>query len=167
MREIASPERAAAASMALSANILSDVHDDSPYGSGRFILLCDDDSADTWGAPFRVVCYATAPLELEIGEDALLADVAWSWLMDALEERNARFTFASGTATKIISTGFGALSAQGSGAQIELRASWTPIGEDISEHVIAWGELLCMLAGLPQQSEDVTSLTEQKLKRDR
>lgn len=114
----------------------------------------------------RIVSFAQAPLELEIGEDALLADVAWSWLMDALENRNAVFTAPAGTATKIISTGFGSLSQQGSGAQVELRASWTPVGDELSAHVSAWSELLCLLAGLPHENEDVASIREHRLHRD-
>ena len=128
-------------------------------------MLHDPDSAEQWGADFRVVCFAQAPLELEIGEDALLADVTWSWLMDALENRGARFTAPSGTATKTISTGFGTLRAHGSGAQVELRASWTPTDAQFDKHVEAWAELLCLLAGLPQQSDGVSSLKEHKATR--
>ena len=36
--------------------------------------------------------------------DPFLAEVAWSWLVDALDARGAEYTAASGTATKILST---------------------------------------------------------------
>ena len=70
----------------------------------------------------------------------------------------ARYIAASGTATKILSTGFGELARQGDGAQIELRASWTPLDAAVGPHVEGWGELLCMLAGLPPATEGVTAL---------
>lgn len=167
VREIPSPEKIAPQSFALAAEVLADAADqDSPFGSGRFILLHDPNSVDQWGGHFRVVSFAQAPLEVEIGEDALLADVAWSWLMDALELRNASFTAPAGTATKIISTGFGSLRSQGSGAQVELRASWTPTGTDFAAHVAAWSELLCLLAGLPQESDTIASIREHRANRD-
>lgn len=138
---------------------------DSDLGTGRFILLYDPDVPETWGGVFRVVCFAQAPLETDIGLDPFLADVAWSWLVDALANRGAKFTAASGTATKIISTGFGELAKQGDGAQLELRASWTPQEDDIAAHVEGWGELLCMLAGLPPTGESVSLLSAHRVTR--
>jgi len=166
VREIPSPEHVAQRSFALAGDVLShDTSTDSPFGSGRFILLHDPDSFDQWGAEFRIVCFAQAPLEIDIGEDEFIADVTWSWLMDALEERKARYSAPSGTATKIISTGFGSLHGHGSGAQVELRASWTPIESNFAKHAEAWAELLCLLAGLPHQAEGIPSLKQHKSSR--
>jgi hypothetical protein len=134
-------------------------------GTGRFILLYDPAGQDAWGGRFRVVCFAQAPLETDIGLDPFVADVTWSWLVDALDARHAKYTAASGTATKIISTGFGELAVQGDGAQIELRASWTPLEADIAAHVEGWGELLCMLAGLPPLTEGVSVLPVRRASR--
>ena len=167
VREIPSPEAIAPRSFALAGDVFADQTDtDSPHGSGRFILLHDPQSAENWGADFRVVCFAQAPLEREIGEDSLLAEVAWSWLMDGLERRNARFTAPAGTATKTLSAGFGSLQSQGTGAQIELRASWTPTGDDFGAHAQGWAELLCLLAGLPEQADGVSSIKERRVARE-
>ena len=161
--EIAAPGGLAPWSIALAADVTPARHSlDSELGTGRFILLYDPSSPEAWGGRFRVVCFAQAPLEPEIGVDPFLADVAWSWLTDALDERIADYTAASGTATKIISTGFGELAEQGDGAKIELRASWTPLEADISAHVEAWIELVCMLAGLPPVAEGVTLLSARR-----
>jgi hypothetical protein len=46
-------------------------------------------------------------------------------------------------------------------AQLEIRASWTPVG-DISDHVEAWGELLCTAVGLPPVPEGVTSMPSRR-----
>ena len=70
--------------------------DDSDLGTGRFVLLYDPTEPEAWGGPFRVICFAQAPLETDIGMDPLLADVAWSWLVDALDQRGADYTAASG-----------------------------------------------------------------------
>lgn len=158
VREIAAPGSLAPDALAFAADVRPDDHTgDSPYGTGRFVLLHDDAEPDAWNGLWRIVCFAQAPLEPEIGTDPLLADVAWAWLIDALDERGAAYHSASGTATKTLSKGFGTLSAEGEGAQIELRASWSPSG-DLAAHLDAWAELVCMLAGLPPGSEGVAVL---------
>ncbi len=155
VREIPAPASLAPEAYAIAGDVRPRAHDvDSEYGTGRLILLHDAAEPDAWAGPWRIVCFAQAPLESEIGTDPLLADVAWSWLIDALEARGASFHSASGTATKTLSKGFGGLAAEGDGAQIELRASWSPDG-DLAAHVDAWAELVCMLAGLPPGSEDI------------
>ncbi|MFC4223693.1 DUF3000 family protein [Lysinibacter cavernae] len=167
VRSIPAPAKLAPHSVSLAADINPNEHGvDSPHGTGRFILLYDAQEPEEWGGPFRAICFAQAPLETEIGLDPFLAEVTWSWLVDGLNARNANYTAASGTSTKILSTGFGELAAQGDGAQIELRASWSPLDHNIGPHVEGWGELLCMLAGLPPSAEGVTSLKSRRMTRE-
>jgi Protein of unknown function (DUF3000) len=165
VREIPAPSGIAPEAIALAGDIRPEADGvDSPYGTGRFILLHDPDEPAAWGGAWRIVCFAQAPLESEIGTDPLLADVAWSWLMDALDSRGAVRHSASGTATKTISKGFGSLADEGEGAQIELRASWSPSGS-LAPHVEAWAELVCMLGGLPPGSEGIVVLGTQRAAR--
>lgn len=161
VREIAAPQGLAPDAIAIAGDVRSDAGEDSPYGTGRLVLLHDPDEPAPWNGAWRIVCFAQAPLEPEIGVDPLLADVAWTWLTDALESRRAGFHSASGTATKTLSKGFGSLAAEGDGAQIELRASWSPEGA-IAPHVEAWAELVCMLAGLPPGSEGIAMLDSRR-----
>lgn len=165
--KIAAPSNLAPFSLAFAADVIPAQHsEDSDVATGRFVLLYDPSAPDAWGGVFRVVCYAQAPLEIDIGVDPFLADVAWSWLIDALDARGATYTAASGTATKILSTGYGGLAEQGDGAQIELRASWTPAGDSMAAHIEGWGDLICMLAGLPPTPPDgVTLLTARRTAR--
>ncbi len=161
--QVTAPDTAAPWSAALAANVTPARHDtDSPFGGGRFVLLYDPEAPQAWNGVFRVICYAQAPLETDIGVDPFLADVTWSWLIDALTEREARYHSASGTATRVLSTGYGELAGQGDGAQIELRASWTPLGHDMGLHVGAWNDLVCMLAGLPPAIEGVSLLAARR-----
>lgn len=167
LSEIPAPGSLAPYSVALAADVTPARHgSDSDLGTGRFILLYDPAGSEAWGGSFRVVCFAQAPLETDIGLDPFLADVAWSWLVDALDAHGAQYTAASGTATKILSTGYGELAGQGDGAQIELRASWTPLGDEVTAHVEGWGELLCMLAGLPPAAEGVSVLAARRVGRE-
>ncbi|WP_137843552.1 DUF3000 domain-containing protein [Microbacterium sp. 2FI] len=166
VREIPAPTGLAPDSIALAGDVRPESEgEDSLYGTGRFILLHDPAASSAWEGAWRIVCFAQAPLEPDIGVDPLLADVAWSWLTDALASRRAAFHSASGTATKTLSKGFGSLAIEGDGAQIELRASWSP-GGAIGPHVEAWAELVCMLAGLPPGSEGIAMLGSHRAARD-
>lgn len=161
--EITPPANLAPWSIAVAADVTPTRHGaDSELGTGRFVLLYDPSTPESWGGEFRAICYAQAPLESEMGVDPFLADVAWSWLVDALDVRGAEYSAASGTASRILSTGFGDLDGQGDGAQIEIRASWTPVGVDMGAHVEAWGELLCTIAGLPPAIEGVSVLAARR-----
>lgn len=165
VREISTPQGLAPFAIALAADVRPGDDGESIYGTGRFVLLHDPDQPSAWDGAWRIVAFAQAPLEPEIGTDPLLADVTWSWLVDALESRDAVYHSASGTATKTLSKGFGGLSVEGDGAQIELRASWTPEGP-FRPHVEAWAELVGMLAGLPPGSEDIAVFGARKAARD-
>ncbi|WP_254787079.1 DUF3000 family protein [Curtobacterium sp. MCBA15_001] len=169
--EIPSPSRLAPFSIALAADVSGVEHGvDSDLGTGRFIALHDPSEPEGWAGAFRIVTFAQAPLEPEIGVDEFVADVTWSWLVDALAAHGAEYDRASGTATKIISRGYGELAAQGDGAQLELRASWTPRGDldagGLVAHVEAWEEIVTMLAGLPPSSDGVSLLAPRRLARD-
>lgn len=165
--EIPAPGTLAPWSFALAADVTPARHEgDSDLGTGRFVLLYDASAPEAWGGVFRVICYVQAPLETEMGVDPFLAEVAWSWLVDALDNRGAGYLGASGTATRILSTGFGELADQGDGAQVEIRASWTPTNEFVGSHVESWGDLLCMLAGLPPVAEGVTVLSARRVGRE-
>lgn len=161
VHDIPAPSGLAPDAYALAADIRPEDDDGiSAYGTGRLVLLHDPARPEAWDGAWRIVCFAQAPLEPEIGIDPLVAEVAWSWLVDALSSRSAGFHAISGTATKTLSQGFGGLAAEGDGAQIELRASWSPTG-DVVPHVEAWAELVCMLAGLPPGSENAPLLRAQ------
>jgi hypothetical protein len=164
--EIAAPTGLAPYAIALAADVRPTEHGiDSVLGTGRFVLLYDPEEPDAWDGPFRVVAFAQAPLEAEIGVDPYIAEVTWSWLIDARDARGAQYSAPSGTATKVLSTGFGELAGQGDAAQLELRASWSPTGPDVGAQVEAWCDLLCMLAGLPPSS-DAVSLPHRRATRD-
>jgi hypothetical protein len=153
---IPSPTRIAPHSAAVSGEVLASANSESLHGTGRLILMHDPDQIAAWGGAFRIVCFAQAPLDSEIALDSMLSEVTWSWLTDALAASDAGYSNASGTATRVLSRGFGELADQGESAHIELRASWSPAGNDMSGHVQAWATLLCMLAGLPPTSDAVS-----------
>ena len=50
------------------------------------MLLHDPDGHEPWEGTFRVVTFVRAELEPEIGADPMLAEVGWSWLMEALAQ---------------------------------------------------------------------------------
>ena len=117
--------------------------------TGRLIVLCDPDGHDAWAGTLRLVTYVTAELEPEIATDPLLSEVAWSWLIDALEAHDATYLAPGGTVTTTTSTRFGDLAGAPSAADVEIRASWSPADDRFAAHMEAWCALLASTAGLP------------------
>jgi hypothetical protein len=132
--------------------------DDVELATGRFILLHDPDGSAVWDGEFRIVTYIRAQLEPEMGNDELLGSVAWTWLVEALDNHQAPYRSAGGTATRVLSESFGTLSDRPNSIDIELRASWTPATPDITSHLEAWSDMVCTFAGLPPLPEGVTPL---------
>ena len=99
--EIAAPKGLAPYAIALAANVRPRAMAVDPRsGPAGSCSSYDPATPEAWGGPFRVVCFAQAPLETEIGLDPFLADVAWSWLIDALDAHDAHYSAPSGTATQ-------------------------------------------------------------------
>ena len=157
--QIASPQNLAASSIAFAANMQDEsagVHGD--LGTGRFILLHEPQEQEQWGGSFRIICFVKSPLETDLGSEEMISDVSWDWLTEALTRHGAEYAHAAGTATRIISSGFGSLAGQSDHAELEMRASWSPIGSDISRHFEAWQDLVCIMSGLPSVAEQIGNL---------
>jgi hypothetical protein len=163
VQEIAAPAGLAPYQKAWAADVEpSEATQDDEYGTGRLVFLFDPAAPEQWGSPFRMIVFAQAPVDATMGADQFLPNVAWSWLMDALDTRGAQYDRAAGTTTTVLSTGFGELAEEGQGAQVEVRASWSPRTSDIKAHLEAWSEFVCMLAGFPPTQEGVSALTPKR-----
>jgi hypothetical protein len=174
--EMPAPQRIAPFASALSADVTVDGED---VGSGRIVLLHDPAGNDAWEGTFRCVAYARAEIDPEMANDPLLAEVGWSWLSEALAAHGATYLAPSGTVTKVSSESFGSMSGEDPSAQLEIRASWTPVGSpstdgllglaplDLEPHVEAWGELLCTASGLPPVPEGVAPMPSRRGQRGR
>jgi len=163
--EMPAPQRIAPYAAALTADVTVDGTD---LGTGRIILLHDPAGNDAWDGTYRCVAYARAEIELDLVTDPMLAAVGWSWLTEALDAHGAAYTAASGTVTRVATESFGGMADEGGTAQLELRASWTPVqvegpmGVDVAPHVEAWGELLCTAVGLEPVPEGVTAIPSRR-----
>lgn len=149
------------AAMALAAAAGSD-DSDMELATGRFILLHDPEGSAVWGGEFRIVTYIRAELEPDMGNDEMLGTVAWTWLVEALENHKAPYRAAGGTATRVLSESFGTLSDRPGSIDIELRASWTPETADVTAHLEAWSDMVCTFAGLPPLPDGVTPLPQRR-----
>jgi hypothetical protein len=164
--EMPAPQRIAPYASALSGDVTVDGDD---VGTGRLVLLHDPVGNDAWDGRFRCVAYARAEIDPEMANDPLLGEVGWSWLVEALAAHGAEYTAPSGTVTKVSSESFGSMADEETSAQLEIRASWTPLGEpvDLGPHTEAWGELLCTAAGLPPVPDGVAPLPSRRGQRGR
>lgn len=120
-----------------------------PDTSGRLILLHDPAGQDAWEGTSRLVCFVQARLEPEQLGDEMLPVVGWSWLTEALEVGGAEYVALGGTVTQTSSVRFGDIAGPRRDDDVELRASWTPVGNDLSRHAAAFCTLVASAAGLP------------------
>ncbi len=158
LTEVPAPGRIAPYSVALTGDVLRSVGADDELASGRFVLLFDPSAPEPWSGQWRVVTFARAELEPEFATEAMLGRVGWSWLTDALDEAGVAYTAEAGTVTRVVSESFGGLSEKDASVEIEIRASWTPLDGAPGDHLIAWSDLLCTIAGLPPLPEGVIAL---------
>ena len=148
------PRRLAPYAAAIAASVLEG---DTEIGWGKFVLLYDPAGQAGWAGQFRIIAYVRAELDPEIAADPLIAQVGWTWLLEALDARATGYGQTSGTVTRVVTEGFGSKQDEPTSTGFELRASWSPAGadgDDIGEmgldgHVAAWCDALCMAAGLP------------------
>ena len=146
LEEVSPPARLAPYAFAMFATVH---RDDAEIASGRLVLLHDPEGHEGWGGTLRLVTYVTAEIDAEMATDPLLPEVGWSWLADALDNHEAGYKAQAGTVTQTLSTRFGDLAGTPPTADIEIRASWTPIDRDMEAHLRAWCTLLASTAGLP------------------
>ncbi|MBP2375257.1 DUF3000 domain-containing protein [Paeniglutamicibacter psychrophenolicus] len=173
LQEIPAPARLAPYALALSADVhervarskaetAAPVHAEE-LATGRFVLLHDPAGSALWDGTFRIVTYIRARMESEMGNDTMLGSVAWTWLLDSLNESGADYRQAGGTTTRVLSESYGTLADRPETIDIELRASWTPGDHDISTHLEAWADMVCTFAGLPPLPSGVTALPHRRL----
>lgn len=164
IEEVPAPTRLAPSALALAGEVIPSRNaDDEPIATGRFVLLHDPDEPEPWEGAWRVVTYAKAAVEPEVGHDPYVGRVGWSWLTDALEHRGLTWAAEAGAVTCVLSESFGALSDREPTVEMEIRASWTPLdGSTIDDHLQAWGDLLCTIAGLPPLPEGVVALPQRR-----
>ena len=148
------PQRLAPYSYALGAEVKHPETEIIPERSegdafGRLILLHDPDGSEAWDGTMRLVAYIQADLDSTEAVDPLLPEVAWSWLVDALDARSEHVTALGGTVTATTSVRYGDISGPPRAHQLEMRASWTATSPELGTHVQAFCEVLEHAAGLP------------------
>ncbi len=158
LEEVPAPTRIAPFALALTAEVNATPEPETLAGSGRFVVLYDPEGQDAWNGTFRVIVMGRAELERELGADPFLGEVGWAWLTDALEDEGADYHSLSGSVTRVLSESFGGLDLHDSEVEIEIRASWTPVGTDLAPHLRAWALMTCSAAGLPPVPENVAVL---------
>ena len=166
LRDMRPPQRLAPWSAAWSAEVHTEVaaeRDDEPdvVVTGRLVLLHDPEGQEAWDGTLRMVTFVRAELDPEHAGDPMLPEVAWSWLTGALEESRAAHTALGGTVTQTSSVRFGDISGPSHVTDLELRASWTPLEDDLTVHGEAFTGVLATAAGLPPVG--VTTLNTRRL----
>ena len=160
--ELPAPQRLAPHAVAMHASVNRAGEE---LADGRLVVLHDPAGQETWEGDTRCVAYVQASLDLEIASDPMLPGVGWAWLIEALELAGAEHRAAGGTVTRTTSERFGALAEHPTAAEVEIRASWSPVGDDLGPHLVAFAELLCAAAGLPPVPPGVVPMPSTRRKR--
>ncbi|QPK82485.1 DUF3000 domain-containing protein [Corynebacterium qintianiae] len=150
------PQRPAPYSHAVGLEVTRGESDTVPIDSegdafGRLILLHSPDAEEAWEGSMRLVAYIQADMDDAVASDPLLPDVAWQWLNESLADTGAGYTNLGGTVTSTASVRFGEIGGPPRAYQLEMRASWTAEGIELSHHVEAFAKVLAHVAGLPPE----------------
>ncbi len=169
LEEVPAPQKLATYAFAFSADVsnglLGDEEDE--IASGRFVVLHEPGGQDTWDGEFRCVTFVRADVDPMMQEDPQLPEMGWKWMLDSLTSAGCEYVAPSGTVTRIASSSFGKLSLRSDEAEMEIRASWTPLISDPTEilkHLSGWCTLLGEIAGLSPVPEGVTAITASPLR---
>lgn len=162
--EVPAPQKLATFAFAFSADVSNGLigEEENEVANGRFVLLHEPGGQATWDGEFRCVTFVSADVDAVMQEDPLLPEVGWSWFLESLESNDCAFNAPSGTVTRVSSASFGKLSPRSDDAEIEIRASWTPIITDpheLMKHIQSWCNLISEVAGLPPVPEGVSAIT--------
>jgi hypothetical protein len=161
LSELPAPQRLAPYAVALHATV-NQAGDE--LAEGRLVLLHDPDGQTVWEGDTRCVAYVRAGIDVEIASDPMLPTVGWMWLTDALAAADAEHRAAGGTVTRTTSERFGALAEHPAAADVEIRASWSPLGS-LGPHLVAFAELMCSAAGLPPTPPGVVAMPAARRRR--
>ena len=130
------------------------------YTPRAYLVQLRREGAEAWDGTMRLVAYIQSDLDPSEAMDQLLPEVAWSWLVEALEARAEHVTALGGTVTATTSVRYGDISGPPRAHQLELRASWTATTLALGPHVEAFCEVLEHAAGLPPSGvTDLSSRT--------
>jgi hypothetical protein len=162
--EVPAPQKLATFAFAFSADVSNGLlaDEENEIANGRFVLLHEPGGQATWDGEFRCVTFVSADLDPVMQEDPLLPEVGWSWFLESLERNQCVFNAPSGTVTRISSASFGKLSPRKDEAEVEIRASWTPIITEpleLIKHIESWCNLISEVAGLPPVPEGVSAIS--------
>ena len=150
MREVLAPRNLApfAAAVEVTAFDGDETSRDDSGGSATLVILYDPEQEDNWGGPFRLVGHATMRIDAEQSTDPLLAQAIWHTFIDSLDEAGAGYFALVGSVTVEITETFGGLELKGSALNADLRCSWSPQTNFLTEHLDAWANALRQNLGL-------------------
>src|SRR3954471_3509654 len=149
LTEVPAPSRIAPYAAALTADVIDVSDPEADLATGRFVVLHDPSGPETWDGQWRIVTFARAELEPELAGDPMLGAVGWSWLTESVSTRDLRWTAEAGTVTRVVSESFAGLADREASVEMEIRASWTPVQGEVIDHLRAWADMLCTIAGIP------------------
>jgi len=152
--EAPAPSRIAPYAVAVDGEVKGDP------AQGTLVILYDPQGQENWDGQFRVVAYLETQVDRNEAADPLLPSVAWTWVTDALDQH--QISGLSGTVSLITSSSFGEMGEKAGKSVIQIRASWSPVTENVGAHMLMWADMLATAAGLERIPSEVASLAEHR-----
>ena len=134
LTEVPAPTRIAPYAAALTADVIDVSDPEADLATGRLVVLHVPSAPETWDGQGRIVTFARAELEPELAGDPMLGAVGWSWLTESIGARDLTWTAEAGTVTR----------------------------GDVVDHLRAWADMLCTIAGIPPLPDGVVPLPGQR-----
>ena len=157
LNEVPAPQRIAPYAVALTADVLAPATPTTTWPPGAS-SSCTTPPAPSRGRARGGSSPSRVPSSSPSWPPTRCSGVGWSWLVDALEGRGVGYVAEAGTVTRVVSQSFAGLADRPASVEMEVRASWTPLGPEVGDHLLAWSDLLCTIAGLPPLPEGVVAL---------
>ena len=127
LEEVPAPQRIAPYALALSAPTPSSTARSSPPGGSSCCTTRPRPRRGRGPSAWSASCVpCSSPSS---ARTRLLGQVGWSWLEDSLSASGVAATAVGGTVTRVVSESYGALAAKPATVELEVRASWTPLGD--------------------------------------
>ncbi|MGP7961046.1 DUF3000 family protein [Sanguibacter sp. A247] len=149
LTEIPAPSRAAAYAVALSGSLVRPEAPDDEVADGTFVVLYDPPVTPVDDGAFRVIVLIRAALDEEMSGDPMLPEVAWDWMLEALEGCPVPGIEAGGSVTRTITTHHGAVAGRPEEVELELRASWSTKDPEVGAFLVSWARVMRQFAGVP------------------
>ena len=92
VEEVPAPQKLAPFAFAMTADVVNPLDEElDDIATARFVLLHDPAGQEGWMGSFRCVTFVRSAIEIDMANDPLLANIGWSWFLEALGQLDCNY----------------------------------------------------------------------------